>query len=104
MASWYRFEPSGRTVVTIFDLDGVRARAGARATRFFQSEVEQKADAREIVSETLRRMPQVRARWPRAQWPQPYGLQAEEEEIVLPALMLGAGRSDDEVERVVRCA
>jgi hypothetical protein len=102
--AWYRFEKHGRVEVTIFEFDDVRARAGARATRFFRDQLDVHPDAQKLVREALALMPEVRRRWPRKVWPQPYGLRRneEEEEIVLPAMMLAAGRSDDEVERVVR--
>ena len=102
--TWYRFEQYGKIEVTVFDLDGSLARTGAKGTRFFRRQLEEHPDPKGLVQDALQRMREVRRRWPRKEWPQPYGLRLEEQEIVLPALLLAAGRPDDEVERVVKQA
>lgn len=99
---WFRYEQDRRAEVTVFSFGAVRARTGAKGTRFFKKHVEMRADARAVVSDALDRMPSVRARWPQQTWPRPSGLQPDEHEIVLPALMLAAGRSEDEVDRIAR--
>jgi hypothetical protein len=99
---WYSFEKHGRIEVTVFDFEDVHARTGAKGTRFFRDQFDRHPDPKKLVREALRRMPEVRRRWPRKEWPQPYGLRADEDEIVLPALLLAAERPDDEVERVVK--
>ena len=99
--AWYRFEPHGDTEVTVFTFDRGQARTGARGTRFFKKHIVGRADAEEVVVEALRRMRDVRKKWPREDWPQPAGLQANEHEIVLPALLLAAGWSTEEVARIV---
>ncbi len=99
---WYRFETDRRAEVTLFTVDRRQARAGAKATRFFKKHVAARTDAKSIVLDALDRMPNIRARWPHAVWPKPTGLEAPEDELVLPALMLAAGRSEEEVERIVR--
>jgi hypothetical protein len=102
--SWYRFERHGRAEVTVFDLGGVRARTGAKGTRRFRQELAAgEAPARRLVDEALRRMPEVRRRWPWKDWPRPAGYDpAEEHEIVLPAFLLAAGESVESVDGVVR--
>ncbi|MGH3020329.1 MAG: hypothetical protein ACRDNR_09235 [Gaiellaceae bacterium] len=101
-AVWYRFESHGNAEVTVFTLDGEQARTGARGTRFFKKHIAPRADAEEVVVEALRRMRDVRKEWPREAWPQPAGLQANEHEIVLPALLLATGWSTAEVARIVQ--
>jgi hypothetical protein len=98
---WYRFERDRRATVTRFTLGGIRARTGAKGTRFFERHIVGRSDAKQVVLDALGRMDYVRTRWPREKWPQPTGLEKGEAEIVLPALMLAAGRSEAEVDRVV---
>jgi hypothetical protein len=85
---WFRFEQHRRTEVTVFDLDGVAARAGARGTRFFKSDVLVAANPKQIVRDAV----QLMDKWPAGKWPRPAGLESHEQPIVLPALQEAMGR------------
>ena len=96
----YRFEQHGRAEVTIFRIARVDARAGAKATRYFKRLLTLGEEhALRVASEALRQLPAARARWPK--WSRPAGLQAHEEELILPAFLLADGRSVEQVEQVV---
>ena len=87
--SWYRFEPHGKTEVTIFTLEAGLARTGARGTCFFKGEVLKAPDPKRVVEDALALMP----RWPTGKWPRPAGLRPVEQAIVLPALEQALGRA-----------
>lgn len=99
---WYRFEQHGRATVTVFDFGDVQARTGAKGTRFFKKVLESNTDPRRVAEEALRRMDEVRRRWPWPDWPKPAGLQSHEQEIVLPAFLLATGEDPERVDKLVR--
>jgi hypothetical protein len=97
----YRFERDRSAEVTIFSIDGVPARAGAKATRYFRRLLERgEKEALHVAAEALRRVDEARARWP--DWPRPSGLRSPDEtELILPALLLADGWAIDRIDRVV---
>jgi len=106
---WYEFAMSGNTEVTLLSIDGVIARAGGKATKFLRRAIaSDETAALALAREGLRRMPEARRHWPRPErgqpkglrtWGQPKGLRSgQEEELILPALLLASGKTFAEVE------
>jgi hypothetical protein len=96
----YRFEMHGRAEVTIFSIDGIEARAGAKSTRYFKRLLGLGEDhAIRVTSEALRRLPEARQRWPK--WSRPAGLRPDEEELILPAYLLADGKSPEQIDAIV---